>query len=95
MTRYAAKVDSNHADIRDGLRAIFGREAVQDVSMYSGLGFDLIACCRGRVAFLEVKQPGKATRLTESEAAARARYGEYWRVVTTLEEALGAVEGAA
>ena len=54
MTRYAAKVDANHADIRDGLRAIFG-----------------IACCRGRVAFLEVKQPGKATRLTESEAAAR------------------------
>lgn len=90
--RRAAKTDTNHAAIRDGLRAVFGAEAVQDVSMYSGLGFDLIAVARGRLALLEVKPPRKATRLTESEQAARARYGDYWRCVTTLEEALAVME---
>lgn len=89
---YARKVDVNHAAIRDGLRGVFGTDAVQDVSMYPGLGFDLIACVRGRVAFLEVKPPRKATRLTESELSARRRYGDNWRVVTTLDEALEAVE---
>ncbi len=90
-----AKVDTNHAAIRDGLRAIFGPDAVQDVSMYPRLGFDLIAIARGRVMFLEVKQPKKVTHLTESEQEARARYGDYWRVVTTLEEALEAMEAPA
>ena len=32
--------------------------------------------------------PGKATQLTESEQKARAQYGDFWRVVTTLDEAL-------
>ena len=85
---YARKVDTNHGQIRDGLRNVFGAQAVQDVSMYPGLGFDLIAVARGRIAFLEVKPPKKASRLTESEQAARDRYGDLWRVVTTLEEAL-------
>ena len=44
--------------------------------------------------FFEVKQPRKVTRLTESEIAARARYGAQWRVVTTLEEALEALQEA-
>lgn len=90
--RRAAKVDENHGQIRDGLRRVFGPASVQDVSMYSGLGFDLIAVARGRTMFFEVKQPKKVTRLTESEIAARARYGAQWRVVTTLEEALEAME---
>ena len=90
--RRAAKVDENHGQIRDGLRCVFGPASVQDVSMYSGLGFDLIAVARGRVMFLEVKQPKQATRLTESEQDARARYGPLWRVVTTLDEALEAME---
>lgn len=89
--RYAAKVDGNHAAIRDGLRAVFGDEAVQDVSMYPRLGFDLIAVARGRLLLLEIKPPRKATKLTDSELAARARYGDYWRVVTSFEEALEAL----
>ncbi len=92
--RRAAKTDVNHAEIRDGLRDVFGPAAVQDVSMYSGLGFDLIAVARGRVMFLEVKQPRQVTRLTESETAARERYGQQWRVVTTLDEALAALQEA-
>ena len=92
--RRAAKVDTNHGEIRDGLRRVFGPDAVQDVSMYSGLGFDLIAVARGRTMFFEVKQPKKVTRLTESEIAARARYGPLWRVVTTLDEALEALQEA-
>lgn len=86
--RRAAKTDVNHAEIRDGLRRVFGPAAVQDVSMYRGLGFDLIAVARGRTMFLEVKQPKKVTQLTKSELDARARYGAQWHVVTTLEEAL-------
>lgn len=95
MTNYgprrARRTDDNHAAIRDGLRDAFGTDAVQDVSMYAGLGFDLIACVRGRVTFLEVKPPRKAARLTDSEVSARLRYGERWRVVATLDEALEAV----
>lgn len=88
--RYA-KTDINHAAIRDGLRAVFGPAAVQDTSMHRGLGFDLIAVARGRVVFLEVKQPRKATHLTKSEQDAQERYGDMWRVVTTLDEALEAL----
>jgi hypothetical protein len=95
MTRYAAKKDTNHGEIQKGLKDTFGPDAVQDVSMYPRLGFDLIAIARGRVMFLEVKQPKKVTHLTESEQEARARYGDYWRVVTTLEEALEAMEAPA
>lgn len=90
--RRAAKVDENHGLIRDGLRRVFGPASVQDVSMYSGLGFDLIAVARGRVVFLEVKQPRQITRLTDSERTAQARYGRHWRCVSSLEEALEALE---
>ena len=86
--RYASKVDTVHRDIRDGLRAIFGAEAVQDVSMCAGLGFDLIVVSRGILRFLEVKGPKSAKRLTASERAAWERYGNYWHIVTSLDEAL-------
>ena len=92
--RRAAKTDLNHATIRDGLRAVFGPDAVQDVSMYRGLGFDLIAVARGRVMFLEVKEPKSVTRLSDSEQAARRRYPGVWRVVTTLDEALETLQEA-
>lgn len=92
--RRAAKPDANHAEIRDGLRDIFGTQAVQDVAMYSGLGFDLIVYAMGSIAFLEVKQPKSRHRLTESEAAAHLRYGNVWHVVTTLDEALTAIGAA-
>jgi hypothetical protein len=85
------KTDTNHATIRDGLRDIYGKQAIKDVSMYRGLGFDLLAYVRGRVMLLEVKQPRKVTRLTDSEQEARDAFGDSWRVVCTLEEALEAV----
>jgi hypothetical protein len=91
MTR-ASKPDVNHAAIRDGLRDVFGLDAVQDVHMHRGLGFDLIAVARGKLMFLEVKQPRKVTHLTDSEEQARDRFGPLWRVVATLEEALEAME---
>ena len=89
--RHAARTDANHAAIRDGLRALFGPEAVHDVSACSGLGFDLILVARGILLLLEVKQPGKAKRLTDSERAALERYGEFYHVVTSLDEALAAI----
>ena len=87
-TRYARKVDNNHAEIRDMLRRIPG-VYIQDVSAASGLGFDLIARYQERPPmFLEIKN---GSRLTDSEKRARAQYGAYWRQVTTFEEALAAL----
>ena len=59
-----------------------------DVSMCAGLGFDLIVIARGVLVFLEIKEPKSIKRLTASERAAWERYGNYWRVVTSLDEAL-------
>ena len=89
--RYAKKTDLTHAAIRDGLRSIFGAEAVQDVSMCAGLGFDLIVVSRGILRFLEIKGPKSVNRLTDSERAALERYGEFYHVVTSLDEALAAI----
>ena len=62
--------------------------------MCAGLGFDLIVVVArqesrpGILRFLEVKQKASIKRLTASERAAWKRYGNYWRVVTSLDEAL-------
>ncbi len=71
--RRAAKTDTNHAEIRDGLRHVFGPAAVQDVSMYSGLGFDLIAVTRGRLMLLEVKTPAPAMAITGASSRRSTR----------------------
>lgn len=89
MRRYAGKVDTNHAAIRDGLRQIYGKDAVQDVSMFPGLGFDLIFRRHDDPPlFLEVKTREKRNRLEPSEIAAKERYGPFWRLVITIEDAL-------
>lgn len=68
--RYAKKVDTNHKDLRDLLRAIPGL-AVLDTSAMSGLGCDLL--CRyqdGPPVMLEIKSGAKKP-LTDSETAAQ------------------------
>lgn len=89
MTRYARKVDGNHAEIRDLLRAIPGMY-VQDVSAATGLGFDLIARWQDRPpVFLEIKA-GPKEALTDSERRASKRYTGYWYRVDSFEAALAA-----
>ena len=86
----AAKRDTNHAEIRDALRAIPGVH-VHDAGGYAGAGFDLIAVYQERrVAFLEVKPHAKA-KLTDSERAAKKRLAPFWYRIESFEDALQAL----
>lgn len=90
MTRYAAKVDANHGEIRDFLRAIpgIGKRGVKDVSGMSKLGCDLIVRYQdGPPHFLEIKA-GPKDKLTDSEAGLKAMMEGYWHRVETLDDAL-------
>lgn len=89
MTRMAARKDTNHRDIVDSLRALFGPDVVQDVAGCAGAGFDILARhAAGHVVLIEIKSPGRKPRLTESEERARAQWGDNWRMVSSLQEAL-------
>lgn len=92
MTRRAARVDRNHAAIRDALRR--AGVLVRDCSRY-GQGFPDLMCLHRitqGVRFLEVKdgsKPPSARKLTFDEVQFAA---EGWpvHVVTTVVEALEA-----
>jgi hypothetical protein len=87
---YARRTDENHAAIRDALRGVPG-VYVQDVSMYPGLGFDLIARYQyGAPVFLEIKT-GPKVRLEPSEVKARDKYGDHWARVESFEDGLRAL----
>ena len=89
--RYASRRDNNHAPIRDGLRAIIGPRAVQDAGGWPNAGFDLIVRWMDNPpVFLEVKD-GEKAKLTASDIDAAARYGDYWRRVESLEQAMAAL----
>lgn len=87
--RRARRTDSNHAEIR----AVFRRlcPAVADTSDV-GRGFpDLVVLCRGRVLLVEVKdgsKPPSARRLTPDEEGFARRWGDSYRVVTSVDEAI-------
>ena len=57
--------DADHAEIRDGLRAL-GAE-VWDTADLGGGVLDLVVFWRGQVVFVEVKAPGKEGRLTAKQ----------------------------
>lgn len=87
-----ARVDANHADVRDTLRDLGW--TVIDCSRF-GDGFsDLIACRRGVVLFVEVKDGSKSQsrqRLTQDEQAFRDLIegaGAHYRVVRSIQEAV-------
>lgn len=97
MSRYARRVDANHGTVKDRLQGEGFQ--VQDVSMYPGLGFDLIVTTMddggGPVWFLEVKdgdKPPSARKLTDSELEAKARYPQQFRLVNSPDEAVEAVK---
>lgn len=90
--RRAARTDSNHADVRDALRAL--QIHVEDTSRV-GQGFpDLLAAHRGRVVAVEVKdgsKPPSARTLTPDEQRWRARWeaaGGRYAVVETIDQAI-------
>jgi len=89
--RYAKRTDANHAEIRDGLRAM-GFD-VLDLSDVGGGVPDL--CVRaqdhGLPVFLEVKdgkKPPSARELTDAEKKWLQYCGAITHTVTSLEDAL-------
>lgn len=85
----AARTDANHAEIRDGLRAM--GYAVADTHV-CGHGFpDLVVLAKsGRVVLLEVKAPGG--KLTQAEKEFYQRWRVAVRVVNSLEHAITEME---
>ena len=87
MPRFAAKVDVNHAAIRDTLRQM--GFTVLDTARQGGF-CDLVAMRHGRITLIEVKthQSKRGTvRLTESQQAL-IRDGWPLQVLSTVDEAI-------
>lgn len=90
MTRYAKKVDGNHAEIRDKLRSIPGVK-VLDTSFMSRLGCDLIVFYQDKPAiFMEIKS-GPKEPMTDSEKHLRKLAGYQYVRVETIEGAMMAL----
>lgn len=90
MPSYARRVDTNHQDIVDGLRA--AHRFVADTSRL-GAGFpDLVVSFQGRWYLLEIKRDKKAG-LTPAQLAFIAAAKAPVTVVSTVEQAIGATSG--
>lgn len=88
LPRYAARRDTNHAEIRDGLRAC--GFSVFDAGSVGGSYPDLV-CGAHQITFLfEVKAFGGKVSDGQSRFAANWRGGPV-SVVRTLEDALGVI----
>lgn len=75
MPRYACRVDRNHAEVREALRA-YGWD-VQDLSDLGGGMPDLLARKPGRFHFCEVKdgsKPPSAQQLTAKQVRLHALF---------------------
>lgn len=86
---YAKRVDNNHAEVRDGLRA--AGYNVLDLSK-AGQGVpDVLAVAKcGASVFMEIKQVG--CKLTEAERVFHQTYTGLCYVVFSLEDALEKLE---
>ncbi len=89
--RRRARTDANHQQIRSALRAVGW--TVLDSSRFGDGWPDLVACRRGAVVFVEVKDGAKVKsrqKLTPDELEFRALVegaGVPYRVVVSIEEA--------
>lgn len=93
MSKYARRKnrkDANHRDLVNFFRK--AGAIVDDVSDLPGLGYDIIVCFAGETVMVEIKdgsKPPSARRLTESEEAAKARWGKKFAVIEDEEQAKG------
>lgn len=89
--RYAKRTDTNHAEIRDGLR-----KAGYPVLDLSGAGHGVpdlsVLAAPGKVVFFEVKTSEKE-KLTKAEAEWFKFAGSVSAVVWSLEQALRLLDG--
>lgn len=87
--RHAKRTDTNHAEIRDGLRDL-GHE-VADFSHVGGGVADLaVRISETMVLWLEVKRD-KKEKLTPAEVIFKMFWFDYYRVVTSVDEAHQAI----
>lgn len=94
--RFAKKTDANHAEIRDGLRALGW-----DVYDFSGIGGGLpdlgVALVPGVPHFIEIKdgdKPLSAQKLTKKQEEWHSFAWQMTSRVTSLDEAIEALEWA-
>ncbi len=90
MSRYAKKVDTNHAELRDQLRAIPGMR-VLDTSAMSGLGCDLLVFWQDAPPLMVEIKTGPKKALTDSEHRLKKLAGRYWLRAVTIEDVLRAL----
>jgi len=88
LPRYAARRDTNHAEIRDGLRQC--GFSVFDAGSVGGSYPDLVVGAHGITFLMEVKAFGGKVSDGQSRFAANWRGGPV-SVVRTLEDALGVI----
>lgn len=96
MTRYARRTDRNHAEIRDGLRAL-GWEVLDLSGAGDGVGDMGVKIAPGMPHFLEIKDGEKP--LSAQALTPKQEVWHYfcWRItskVRNLEEAIAALEWA-
>lgn len=89
MTRYAKKVDANHAEIRDGLRAL-GHEVLDLSAAGQGIPDLAVKIGPGMLHFLEVKDGDKPLSKQALTPQQELWHSFAWRItskVRNLEEA--------
>lgn len=87
--RYAHQTDPNQTAVVDALRKAGCDVTV--VSMFSGLGFDLIVTRADMIRLGEVKDgrlPPSKRKLTEAEKRAQRKFPQWWREWLCPEDAL-------
>ena len=95
MNKYARRVDGNHAEIKRALRAV-GCD-VFDASRFGGSFPDLVVGRNNRSMLLEVKdgsKPPSARKPSEGQESFAANWRGHYALVTSVEEAIDAVEEA-
>ena len=85
--RRAARVDENQQAIVDALKRV--GVSVEII----GKPVDLLICCRGETALLEVKNPDGGDRLTKDQVEFISRWPGKVHIAHSVEEALRLVLG--
>lgn len=90
--RRAARTDNNHADVRDGLRAL-GLKVFDSSALGRGFG-DLVVSNGPQLLIVEVKDPAKppsARALTPLEVAFSRDFAAHYLVALRVEDVLAAL----
>lgn len=90
MTRYAKRTDENHSHIRDELRRQ-GYEVFDFSAVGGGVADLAVKVSVTMSAWLEVKKDRKE-KLTDKEVIFKMLWFDCYRVVTTVDEAVAAIE---